>query len=362
MGLLYLLKSPWRVGMALLLAIVLIAIAVPGASLAAPSERPAASSYSYYTVRHGDTLLRIASRHGVSLYQLMQVNGIYNANHIYVGQVLKIPTVAACAFYHTVKYGQTLSGIAVHYGVRLSALAQANNLSTTSHIYAGQSLCIPGTGGPVAPAPGPGPGSYYVVRPGDTLSAIALRYGTTVHALMSANNIMHPNRILTGQKLFIPGYGYTPPAPPPPPPHYPPKPKPTPTPPPPPPHAVGPWTGLYYNNTDFSGAPAVIRQDPAVNFDWGLGSPAPGIGPTNFSAIWTTTAYFSEGGYRFYALSDDGVRVYVNDQLIIDAWRVQPADIGYFADVYLGAGYHSVRVEYFQAEGVSSIKAHWAKR
>jgi LysM repeat protein len=354
------LKSFWRLGMALLLAVVLVTVALPGASLAAPTESPAASSYTYYTVRHGDTLTRIAAQHGVSLHYLMQVNGIYNANHIYVGQLLKIPTTAtACAFYHTVKYGQTLSGIAVHYGVRLSALAQANNLSTTSHVYAGQTLCIPGTGGPVGPGPSPTPGPYYVVRPGDTLTSIARRYGTTVHAIMSANNIPHPNRILAGQKLFIPGAGHVPPLPPSHP--YPPKPQPTPTP-MPPPHATGPWTGLYYNNINFGGAPVVIRQDPAVNFNWGTGSPAPAIGPTNFSAIWTTTAYFSEGAYRFYALSDDGVRVFLNDQLIIDAWRVQPADIGYFADVYLGAGYHSVRVEYFQAEGVASIKVHWARR
>jgi LysM repeat protein len=353
------LKSPWQAGMALLLAIVLLVVALPSVSMAAPLERSTTSSYYlYYTVRPGDTLNRIALNYGVSAQTLMQINGIYNPNHIYVGQVLKIPKAATgCAFYHTVKAGQTLSGIAVHYGVSMYALAEANNIHHHSYIYAGQSLCIPGTGGPiyVDPDPGYGYGDYYIVRPGDTLSAIAYRFGTSVYAIMSANNIAHPNRILVGQKLFIPGHYAPPPKPQPHP--YPPQPQPKPTPVPPP--AIT-WTGLYYNNTGFGGTPALIRQDGAVNFDWGLGSPAPSINSDSFSAIWTTTPYFNEGTYRFYATSDDGVRIYVDDKLIVDGWGVHPAQ-GYFGDIYLSAGYHSVRVEYFENTEAAVIKVNWTK-
>ncbi len=350
-------RSSWRLSVALLLAVALLVVAVPGTLLAAPTARPAASwNYVYYTVQPGDSLIKIALRYGVSQSTLMEINGISNANHIYVGQVLKIPAAASgCGSYHTVQYGQTLSGIAVYYGVSQSALAQANNISHWSYVYAGQKLCIPGTGGPVYQ---PGPGFYYVVRPGDTLSAIAWRQGTTVYAIMAANGLASANKIYAGQKLLIPGTGYVPPAPPPyqPPPYQPPPPKPQPTPVP----SQMVWTGLYYNNTGFGGTPVLVRQDAAIQFDWGAGSPAPSINSNSFSALWTTSAYFGGGSYRFYATADDGVRIYVDDKLVVDGWGVHPAQ-GYFGDVALGAGYHTVRVEYFEAEGMASIKVNWAK-
>lgn len=345
-------RSPWQAGVAFFLALALLFAVMPGVSLAAPSERPMASNYIYHTVKSGDTLTRIAARYGVTVNTLMQVNGIRNPNHIYVGQVLKIPTgPAGCAFSHTVRYGQTLSGIAAYYGVNMYRIAEANRLDHLSRLYAGQVLCIPGTGGPVHPGPVDPGGLYYTVRPGDTLSAIALRYGTTVYAIMSANNIAHANRILAGQKLFIPG-GYAPPKPPT---HYP---QPTPT--PQPPTSVGPWTGLYYNNVNFEGAPVVVRQDAAINFDWGFGSPHPSINPDYFSVLWTTTANFREGTYRFYATSDDGVRVYVDDKLVVDGWGIHPAQ-GFFGDIYLSAGYHTVRVEYFEHTERALIQVNWAR-
>lgn len=347
-------RSVWRAGVALLLAVTLLVTALPHISLAAPQARPAASwNYTHYTVKPGDSLGKIAIRYGVSQRTLMEINGISNANHIYVGQVLKIPAAyTGCSFYHTVQHGQTLSGIAVYYGVSQSALAEANKLPYWSMVYTGQKLCIPGSGGPVYQ---PGPGHYYVVCPGDTLSGIAWRHGTSVHAIMAANGLAHANKIYVGQKLLIPGSGYVPPAPPP---YQPPPPKPQPTPVPQPSHSV--WTGLYYNNVGFGGTPALVRQDAAINFDWGAGSPAPAINSNSFSVLWTTSAYFNGGTYRFYATSDDGVRVYVDDKLVLDGWGVHPAQ-GYFGDVALGAGYHTVRVEYFEAEGMASIKVNWAK-
>ncbi len=340
-----------QVGLAFLLAVAVLLTSMPQRSLAAPIERSTASYYDYYTVRPGDTLSRIALAYGVSINSIMQANGIYNANHIYVGQKLKIPGASiGCAFYHTVTQGQTLSGIAVYYGVGLYALAEANNISHVSYVYTGQKLCIPGTGGPVQP---PAPeGSYYTVRPGDTLSGIAYRYGTSIYAIMQANGIAFPNRILVGQTLFIPGY-YTPP-PPPPPPYVPP----TPVPPPPAPQAV--WTGLYYNNTGFSGTPTIVRQDASIDFNWGFGSPATGINNDGFSVLWTAAPYFNGGTYRFYATSDDGVRIYVDDKLVVDGWGVHPAQ-GYFGDTYLAAGYHTVRVEYFEQSENALIKVSWSK-
>ena len=122
-----------------------------------------------------------------------------------------------CVAYHTVKFGETLNSISRLYGVSVQALMAANNIYNPNLIYAGQSLCIPGSVRPhrrlrfrphAASC-----GTYYTVRWGDTLSSIAARYGTTVQAIMYANNIANPNYIYAGMILYIP-CGTKPPAPP----------------------------------------------------------------------------------------------------------------------------------------------------
>src|SRR5512147_880409 len=81
-----------------------------------------------------------------------------------------------CVAYHTVKFGDTLNSISRAYGVSVQALMAANNIYNPNLIFAGQSLCIPGSA-PVPP--GPACGTYYTVQWGDTMSSIAARYGTT---------------------------------------------------------------------------------------------------------------------------------------------------------------------------------------
>src|SRR5688572_11078881 len=75
--------------------------------------------------------------------------------------------------------------------------------------------------------------------------------------------------------------------------------------------------GEYFDNRDFS-APKLTRVDPTVNFNWGTGSPDPAIGSDTFSVRWTgrVSPRYSET-YRFYTTSDDGVRLWVNGQLLI---------------------------------------------
>ncbi len=114
---------------------------------------------------------------------------------------------------HVVRPGETLTTIARAYHVTVEAIARANNLVNPDRIYAGQTLVIPG-GAPYVPPPATG-GCECVVQAGDTLSAIAARYGTTVQAIMAANGLRNPDYIYIGQKLVIPGC--LPPAPPPPP-------------------------------------------------------------------------------------------------------------------------------------------------
>ena len=107
---------------------------------------------------------------------------------------------------HTVKPGESLTGIAYQYGVTVSDLATANGISGNAWVYVGQVLTIPGSGS-VAAAPPASSGvatSVYIVRPGDTLFGVALRYGTTVTALKVANGLSS-DMIYSGQRLYVHG-------------------------------------------------------------------------------------------------------------------------------------------------------------
>jgi LysM repeat protein len=101
-----------------------------------------------------------------------------------------------CQFIHVVKRGETLSRIARLYGVRVADIVQANGLRDPNRIHPGQLLCIP--------KPSPACQAIHTVRRGETLSAIARRYGVRVVDIVRANGIPNPNRIFPGQRLCIP--------------------------------------------------------------------------------------------------------------------------------------------------------------
>jgi hypothetical protein len=119
------------------------------------------------------------------------------------------------------------------------------------------------------------------------------------------------------------------------------------------------WRGEYFPNRDLSGAPVLTRDDPAIDFDWGTGSPDPVVPADNFSARWTHTLGFSAGTYRFNASCDDGVRVYVNGQRVVDAWFNQKLPNTRSGDVTLSAGQHTVVVEYYEHGGDASAHVWW---
>jgi hypothetical protein len=125
--------------------------------------------------------------------------------------------------------------------------------------------------------------------------------------------------------------------------------------------AMTEWQGEYFANTALEGNPALVRVDEKIDFDWGDGSPAPGlIPPDRFSARWTRTADLDGGVYRFVATADDGVRVWVDKDLIIDEWIIQSAH-SYTADVPLAAGQHQLRVEYFENTGLALISVSFTR-
>lgn len=129
---------------------------------------------------------------------------------------------------------------------------------------------------------------------------------------------------------------------------------PTPPPPPPPPPAQTGFAAEYFNNRDLAGSPVLTRNDPSVNFNWGHGSPGSQVPVDNFSARWNANMNFAPGRYRFSASSDDGVRVWVNNQLIIDAWRDQPVQT-FTADVDV-SGMVPVRIEYYEATNLAEMR------
>ena len=96
---------------------------------------------------------------------------------------------------YVVQSGDTLSEIAVRYGTTYQALAALNNISDPNLIHPGQTVRVPEKSGP-APR-------YYTIRSGDTLSEIAVRFGTSVAALMSLNGITNPNLIYAGNTIRI---------------------------------------------------------------------------------------------------------------------------------------------------------------
>lgn len=161
-----------------------------------------------YTVRQGDALSTIAQRFGTTVTKLKRANRLTN-NTLRVGQRLEIPDAeparakreveAPKSEIYVVRQGDTLSEIADRYGVGLSKLRAANGLRGNA-IRIGQRLVIPATAKRLQEAAS---AKTHVVRSGDTLSAIARRYGTSVSAIQRANG-MTGSSLRVGECLKLP--------------------------------------------------------------------------------------------------------------------------------------------------------------
>jgi RHS repeat-associated protein len=125
-------------------------------------------------------------------------------------------------------------------------------------------------------------------------------------------------------------------------------------------------TGSYFNDNgnavfDSYESPSLIRTDPAVNFDWGTGSPYPSIGNDHFLVRWT--GYVSvpnTGSYSFGAVHDDGVRVWINNALVLDRWSVLDTSPVYATSTALVANTPTpVKVEYQEWAGPARMRL-WA--
>jgi LysM repeat protein len=194
---------------------------------------------STYTVKAGDTVSGIASRHGLATASVLALNGLGWKSLIFPGQVLKLtsgstapapstPPQASSGGRYTIVKGDTISRIAGRFGVSTQSVLSANGLSWSSIIYPGQTIAIPGTvlaaenvssvtPAPPAPAPAPEPttpvvstpapaiNTSYLIKSGDTISSIAKKFNVSIQSILSANGLSWSSIIYSGRTLTIPG-------------------------------------------------------------------------------------------------------------------------------------------------------------
>lgn len=163
------------------------------------NEQPTTNTMEI-TIQWGDTLSELAIQYHTTVAELVRLNDIQNPNLIYAGETLIVPSAneqTGQSQVYTVKRGDTLSEIAMKYGTTVQAIAQDNNISNVNLIYPGQRLVIRDTC------------RYdcghriYTVKPGDSLWTIARRYNTTIANIVRLNRIQNPRLIYPGQIFRI---------------------------------------------------------------------------------------------------------------------------------------------------------------
>lgn len=124
------------------------------------------------------------------------------------------------------------------------------------------------------------------------------------------------------------------------------------------------WLAEYYPNLNLQGTPRVVGGQNSVywignvDFDWGAGSPHQSIPTDKFSARFTKREHLEAGTYLFEASSDDGVRVWIDDQLVIDWWRYSNSG-KLMGKATIEEGYHTIKVEYLENTGLANLKVNY---
>jgi len=163
-----------------------------------PEPEPEPEGTSTITIKWGDTLSELAIKYNTTVARLVELNNISNPNLIYAGNTLIVPGKSeqdstSDEEIYIVKYGDTLSKIAREYNTTVNAIATANNIRNVNLIYVGQRLVIPTNRY----------NTVYQVRWGDTLWGISRRYGVSIATIVRLNRIQNPNLIYAGQTLKI---------------------------------------------------------------------------------------------------------------------------------------------------------------
>lgn len=118
---------------------------------------------------------------------------------------------------------------------------------------------------------------------------------------------------------------------------------------------------LLYSCALAAAGPALIQTNSLINFNWGDGSPGKGVPADYFSVRWTGSVRIPrDGKYTFYTVSDDGIRLWVDDQLIIDNWTDHGETESQGQVELWGERPHLIRLEYYEKTGSAVAKLLWA--
>jgi len=163
----------------------------------AGKETPVSTSPIDYTVTRGDTLTSIASRFGTTVREIEQHNDL-SSDRLYVGQELTVPqgtsSIETQPREYTIRRGDTLTSIANRFNTTIAQLRRHNDLRSDT-LHPGKTISIPN--------PRQSEPREYTVQRGDTLTAIANRYGTTVNAIKEHNNL-RSDSLQVGKIITIP--------------------------------------------------------------------------------------------------------------------------------------------------------------
>lgn len=114
------------------------------------------------------------------------------------------------------------------------------------------------------------------------------------------------------------------------------------------------WRAEYFDNRNLTGTPVLVQDVPSINFNWGNGSPGAAVPADNFSARFERTLNFSYGNYVIQTTADDGMRVYIDDQLFVNDWNTGAARDQTIRRIL--SGNHTFRIEYFEATGAAQLR------
>ena len=159
-------------------------------------------------IKKGDNLSEIADKYKVTVRSIMDLNGIYDAGKLKIGQQIRLPEAARSTeinshAYHTVKSGDTLERLAYIYKVKVNEIAMLNNIYDKNFLYQGQKLKLPKNAIKKEVSKNLNNNRYHTVEPGESLSIIAKNYNIPLKELILVNGLSNPNMISPGTKIYF---------------------------------------------------------------------------------------------------------------------------------------------------------------